>query len=302
MSAVDMTRAVVVKIVHMSDKIIDTHTHFFDPSRAIGVPWPPASDEVLYKSTYPDRFLGLAAPHGVTGTVVVEASSWLEDNQWILDLAESNPVILGLVGNLDVFDARFVENLERFAAHPLFRGVRLGQAALNPEVHERLIPALKELSARNLALDLLVHPDALPTVAGIADMVPDLRIMLDHVVHVRIDGRTPDRSWIKGIAACGERDHIYCKVSGLVEASVASPASVDPSHYRPTLDALVESFGTAKLAYGSNWPVCEKYADYAAAFSVPRDYFSGVGSEVADAVFRRNALDFYRCAESRSMS
>jgi L-fuconolactonase len=286
----------------MSDRIIDTHTHFFDPTRAKGVPWPPADDEVLYKPTYPDRFLDQAEPHGVTGTVVVEASSWLEDNQWILDLAQTNPTILGLIGNLDVFDARFVENLDRFAANPLFRGIRLGQTALHQETLERLIPALKELASRDLALDLLVHPGALPSVVSIADMVPGLRIVLDHVVHVGIDGRAPDESWVKGITACGQRDHIFCKVSGLVEASVASPAPSEPSYYRPTLDALVASFGTGKLAYGSNWPVCEKYADYATAFSVPRAYFNAMGSEVADAVFRKNALASYRCVESRTTS
>ena len=72
--------------------------------------------------------------------------------------------------------------------------------------------------------------------------------------------------------------------------------------YKPLdpLDALVESFGTGKLAYGSNWPVCEKYADYATAFSVPRAYFNALGSEVADAVFRKNALACYRCVESRA--
>src|SRR5262245_55089403 len=66
--------------------IIDTHTHFYDPTRPQGVPWPPKSDGLLYRPVYPDEFRKLAAPHGVSGTVVVEASPWLEDNQWVLDL------------------------------------------------------------------------------------------------------------------------------------------------------------------------------------------------------------------------
>ncbi len=286
----------------MSEHIIDTHTHFFDPARSIGVPWPSSDDAVLYKPTFPERFLSLATPHGVTGTVVVEASPWLEDNQWILDLAESNPVILGFVGNLDVFGPDFVDNLERFSAHTLFRGIRLGGHALNPEIRGQLLASLKELASRQLALDLLVQPEALLSVAHLADLVPDLHIMIDHVAHVSIDGRTPDDLWAQGIAACGHRDNIYCKISGLVEASGTTPAPSDPSFYQPTLDLLAESFGTGRLAYGSNWPVCEKNGNYETVFSVPREYFVALGEDAADAVFRKNALGCYRCVESRAKS
>ncbi|MCH7931506.1 MAG: MlrC C-terminal domain-containing protein [Proteobacteria bacterium] len=52
--------------------IIDTHTHFYDPSRPEGVPWPSANDEVLYRTVLPEDFRKLAEPVGVTGTVVVE--------------------------------------------------------------------------------------------------------------------------------------------------------------------------------------------------------------------------------------
>ena len=67
-----------------ADGILDTHTHFYDPTRPQGVPWPPKDDPVLHRPVYPAEFLKLARPHGVTGTVVVEASPWLEDNHWVL--------------------------------------------------------------------------------------------------------------------------------------------------------------------------------------------------------------------------
>ena len=72
--------------------IIDTHTHFYDPTRPEGVPWPPADNELLYRTVLPEHHRALAAPEGVTGTVVVEASAWLADNQWILDLAAADPL------------------------------------------------------------------------------------------------------------------------------------------------------------------------------------------------------------------
>src|SRR2546421_730543 len=68
-------------------EIIDTHTHFYDPSRPQGAPWPGKSDKLLYRPVLPGEYKKLARPFGVVGAIVVEASPWLEDNQWLLDLA-----------------------------------------------------------------------------------------------------------------------------------------------------------------------------------------------------------------------
>src|SRR5262245_36008377 len=83
-----------------SSQIIDTHTHFYDPERPEGIPWPGKDDKALYRRMLPDDYFKLSAPLGVTGTVVVEASPRLEDNQWLLDLAEKDPRVKGIVGNL----------------------------------------------------------------------------------------------------------------------------------------------------------------------------------------------------------
>jgi len=106
--------------------IIDTHTHFYDPTRPEGVPWPNPDDDVLYRTVMPDDYKRLAVPEGVTGTVVVEASKWIEDNKWILDLAANEPYIVGFVGNLDPNDEDFEDNLNRFSGNVLFRGIRIG--------------------------------------------------------------------------------------------------------------------------------------------------------------------------------
>ena len=72
-------------------QIIDTHTHFYDPARPQGVPWPNQDDDFLYKRVMPENYKSLAVSQGVKGTVVVEASKWFEDNLWVLDLAEVDP-------------------------------------------------------------------------------------------------------------------------------------------------------------------------------------------------------------------
>ena len=105
--------------------IIDTHTHFYDPTRAGGVPWPPKDDPLLYRRVLPEHYKALPKPSPVTGTVVVEASPLIEDNEWILELAAHDLFIVGFVGNLPVGTADFMRHLNNFSHNSIFRGVRL---------------------------------------------------------------------------------------------------------------------------------------------------------------------------------
>ena len=110
--------------------IVDSHVHFYDPSRPQGVPWPPTEDLLLYRTVLPDEYRRVAHRHGVAGVIVIEASPWVEDNQWLLDLAERDPFLLAVVGRLDPASPEFRRLLRRFAANPLFRGIRLGEKDL----------------------------------------------------------------------------------------------------------------------------------------------------------------------------
>src|SRR5256885_1475686 len=105
--------------------VLDVHTHFYNPGRPGGVPWPPKTDPVLYRRVMPDEFQRLTFGLGVRGTVVVEASALLEDNQWILDMAKEHPIVRGFIGHLSPGTPEFAGHLQRFGKNPLFRGIRL---------------------------------------------------------------------------------------------------------------------------------------------------------------------------------
>lgn len=156
-----------------SQGIIDTHTHFYDPTRPQGVPWPPKDDAVLYRRVLPRDFRALAEPLGITSTVVVEASPWEEDNQWILDLAAQDPFLIGLVGHLKPGQPGFQDQLLRFAAHRRFRGIRTGGwnggLPLNDPNWKRDIALLAD---RNLSVDLIIGADQFPEAVRIAEAFP----------------------------------------------------------------------------------------------------------------------------------
>lgn len=274
--------------------IVDTHTHFYDPTRPQGVPWPAADNELLYRTVLPVHHRELAAPEGITGTVVVEASAWLDDNQWILDLADDDPWILGLVGHIDPGPG-FGAGLVRFADHPLFLGIRLGGGHFDDIHSGSLLADVEALAARDLTLDVLVRDAQLEGVAEVARRIPDLRIVVNHVAHVALTGGEPDAAWRLRMAAIAEASpNVYCKVSGMVELAVEQPAPHDPDFYRPTLDALWDLYGEDRLVFGSNWPVSDRAAPYAAVVAVVRAYFEAQGSRAAAKYWHENARRAYR--------
>ena len=278
--------------------VIDTHTHFYDPNRPEGVPWPPKDDAVLSRPVYPAEFQQLSRRHGVTGTVVVEASPWLDDNQWILDLAEKNDFILGFVGHVKPGRPEFKSELKRFTANPIFRGIRIGVWDKSPLAEADVLRDLRHLADHDLALDVLTGPERLGDVAQLAAALPGLRIIVDHCANVRVDGPAPPAAWLAGLKACGPHRNVFMKVSGLVEGTGRSHADApaDLAFYRPTLEAIWQAFGEHRVIYGSNWPVSARFAPYDRVFNLVAEFFHGKGENAAENYFTRNAVRAYRIA------
>ena len=276
--------------------LIDTHTHFYAPTRAQGVPWPPREDKLLYHPVLPKDYRALPAPRPVTGTVVVEASRWLEDNQWVLDLAEHEPFIVGFVGNLPVGTKAFAGHLKRFAANKLFRGIRIGNRKLEGEDTAAFFSDLKLLADHDLSLDLLGGREILSFADRLAKEVSRLRIIIDHLAGVVVDGKEPPADWVQQMKALVRRPNVYCKVSGLVEGTGRTDGSAprDVQVYRPVLDAMRGMFGPERLIYGSNWPVSERFAPLSAVQGIVADYFRSHGRRAEEQVFSGSAKTAYK--------
>lgn len=276
--------------------ILDTHTHFYDPGRPEGVPWPPRTNALLYRPVLPDEFARLTRPLGVAGTVVVEASTREDDNQWVLDLAVRGSPILGVVGHLKPGKPGFAEHLARYSRQRLFRGIRAGtwEGPLRSD-DAATLRDLRLLAERGLSLDVNVSTPGLPSIVTIARAVPDLPIILNHCANIRVDGQAPPPACLAGLSACAAQRNVVMKVSGLVEGTgrTDGDAPADVDYYRPTLDAIWERFGCDRVVFGSNWPVCTRFASYATVLAIVRSYVAAKGSNAARAYFSGNAARVY---------
>lgn len=277
--------------------IIDTHTHFYDPSRPDGVPWPGVDEALLYRTVLPEHHRALAASEGVTGTVVVEASAWLEDNQWILDLAADEPWIVGLVGHVDPNRSEFKADIDRFAANELFRGIRCGGGYFADLTAGSFLADMEYLVARDLQLDVLMGPEQLGRVAELAGRLPELRIVINHCGSVVTDGGDPDPLWLEAMGRAAEHPQVYMKASAIMEKSANYPGPEGIDFYRPILDAMWDAFGTDRLIYGSNWPVSDRAGGFKAAIDIVKGYFSEKGEEATEKYFWKNAKAAYKWVE-----
>ncbi len=274
--------------------VIDTHTHFYDPTRKEGVPWPGKGDKVLYRAVLPAEYKKLATPHGITGTVVVEASPWLEDNQWLLDLAKDEPFLVGVVGNLSFADKDFAKNVERFAKNPLFRGIRVNERDLKDDA---ALDRLKTLSDNGLSLDINGGAETFLAAARAAEKLPKLRIVVNHMGNPTIDGKAPPEEWQKAVAVGGQAGaNVFCKLSALVEGSRQRDgrAPADPAFYTPTLNVLWTAFGADRLVFGSNWPVSDIFAPFGTVHALASKYVKLKGDAAFAKVFGTNAVTAYQ--------
>src|SRR5688572_33375181 len=138
--------------------IIDTRIHLFDPTRPQGAPYSgPRAAGAAPVPAYPDRYRKLAAPLGIVGAIKVEASPWVEDNLWVLEVAERDTIVVGVVGNLEPGKADFGEMLARYHKNRLFRGIRYGNLWGRDITKEADNPAfingLRLLAQADLVLD-----------------------------------------------------------------------------------------------------------------------------------------------------
>lgn len=279
-------------------RIVDTHTHFYDPTRPEGVPWP-AKNTPLYRKVMPADWRAVAEPHGVRETVVVEASPWVEDNRWVLDLAANDHSILGLVGNLDPRDEQFAVNINRFAKNPLFRGLRwrIDLVPIDRD-GDTLIAAAKRLVELDLELDLNGPCQTLPLANRLANAVPDLRIVINHL-GASGDPQAIHPQWRDNIREIAKRPNVFMKVSALPEQVRVEPgmAPTETEYYLPVLDHLWDCFGEDRLIYGSNWPVSDRGAPYEVLYKIVSEYFANKGPEASEKYFWKNSLAAYRWHE-----
>jgi L-fuconolactonase len=281
--------------------IIDTHIHLFDQTRPQGAPYsggrapgaPPSSTPSL-----PARYRSVVAqPLGIVGAIEVEASPWIEDNLWVLEVSQTDTIMVGTIGNLEPEKPEFPEYLDRYHKNPLFRGIRCGnlwnrdftKASENPT----FINGLKLLAQAGLVLDT-ANPriTLLEAIVRITDQVPDLRVVLDHLPSM--DPTEAERApYERLLVEIGKRPQIYVKLSEVVHR-VNGQVSFELNAYKDRLDYLIGVFGEDRIVFGTDWPNSDGVGQIVPIVNVVKQYFATKPRTLQEKYFWKNSVAAYK--------
>ena len=269
---------------------IDSHQHFWTYDPAL-YPWIAGDLTPLARDFLPADLAPLLSERGVTGTVAVQARQDIAETQWLLQLADANPWILGVVGWVDLRAADVPAELAK-VQHPRLVGIRHVLQDESPEflLDEAFQRGVAQLAGAGLTYDVLVYPQHLPNSFTLCEDNPELWMVIDHCAKPGIKSAQL-RPWSTDISRIAELPNVLCKVSGLVTEAAWHGWKADD--FKDYLDVVFEAFGTERLMFGSDWPVCTVAGSYPQVYELIADYTGQLSVPERAALFGGNAARFY---------
>jgi L-fuconolactonase len=273
---------------------IDSHQHFWNPSRG-DYDWMPMDSAILARPYGPVDLEPHLVKNDIDQTVLVQAAATVEETEYMLGIADVSPRVAGVVGWIDFEDPFHAHHLRRLAKHPKFLGVRPMIQDI-PDVHWMLRDELQwayELIVEcDLTFDALGFPQHLENFLTLLSRYPDMRVVIDHCMKPQIRAHSEDSfaHWAAGMTRLAQQTRAFCKLSGLVTESEGWSLET----MRPYADHLLQVFGSDRMMWGSDWPVCQLEASYDAWFTAAQELTAHLPADAQEAIFGGAAKKFYR--------
>ncbi len=272
---------------------IDAHHHFWQIGRYDYV-WMGPQLGVLQKDYLPQDLQPLLERHRIDRTILVQTISSIDETRWFLGLAEQHPFIAGVVGWVDLTDPGVADVLDELRQHPKLVGIRHqvhDEPDLNWLLRADVWRGLAELAYRSIPYDLLIRPQHLPASLAVAREFPDLSLIIDHVAKPRIAEDVYD-DWAEGMARLAQFPNVACKLSGMI--TEADWQHWTPDDLRPCIDHVIGHFGTRRVMFGSDWPVCLLAGSYSQVIEALKTNVAGWSEAEQQDIFGNNASRWYQ--------
>jgi L-fuconolactonase len=271
---------------------IDSHQHFwkFDPLRDSWI-----NDEmaVIRKNFYPVDLLPTLSKNGIDACIAVQADQSLTETNFLLELANNNNFIKAVVGWIDLQANDIEEQLIQWKSEKKLVGFRHVLQA-EPELEYMLRPdflrGIGALSKHDFTYDILIFPKHLPVAQKFVALFQNQRFVLDHIAKPYIKAGLID-DWKNDIVALAKFEHVYCKISGII--TEADWKTWTYEQLKPYLDIVFAAFGTDRVMFGSDWPVCLLAGQYAEVKGIINTYTNDFSATEKAKVFGENASKFY---------
>lgn len=271
---------------------IDSHQHFWMYEKQQHA-WINDAMHIIQKNFMPADLQPVLKKNNIDGCVLVQVDQTEDENIFQLKNASGYDFIKGVVGWVDLQATNIEDRLQHYQQFKKMKGFR---HILQDEKDRALMlrPAFKRgiglLNAYNFTYDILILPDQLQYNRELVKSFPDQRFVIDHIAKPDIKNKKIN-DWEKDMRALASYKNVYCKISGMV-------TEADWHHWNikdffPYLDIIVQTFGTKRIMFGSDWPVCLVAASYEQMMAIVQEYFSSFSENEQNDFFANNAIKFY---------
>jgi L-fuconolactonase len=272
--------------------IIDSHQHFwqFDPKRDS---WIDDTMKILQRDFMPEDLLPQLNENNVVGSIAVQADTSVEETTFLIDLAEKHSFILGVVGWVDFCRNDVGETLAQLSNHDALKGYRhIVQKEPNGFLdREDFRAGIQHLAKYNYTYDILLYPHQLEEAYRFIKTFPNQRFVVDHLAKPYIKAKQVN-PWKTHIEQLATFPNVYCKLSGMV--TEADWETWEYKDFIPYLDIIINAFGTDRLLFGSDWPVCLLGGSYSKILQLVMTYFDSFSPTEKKAIFYDNTEQFYQ--------
>ncbi len=274
---------------------IDAHQHFWALKRG-DYGWLTPDLGPIHRDFSPHDLEPLLQTHDISGTILVQAAPTEAETRFMLNLADSNPFIRGVVGWIDFSAPDAPERIVDLARHPALVGLRpMIQEIPDPDwmLGETLTPAFQTMLAQDLTFEALTLPRHLPKLLTLLQRHPDLRVVIDHGSKPEIRDQLID-GWALDMSVLAHETGAYCKLSGLMTEAAADWSVED---LKPYVGHMLDCFGPDRLIWGSDWPVCTLAGSYDRWIETTETLLAELSGPERDAVLGGNATRAYLLRE-----
>jgi L-fuconolactonase len=279
--------------------IVDTHIHVWDLEKA-EYPWLKGDKSILNRTWKIEELDAERKKAGVTMGVLVQASESFEDTDLMMEIAGQTDWIAGVVGWLPLTDPKATQKVleEKYLKEKYFKGVRHqihDEPDTNWLLQEEVLESLKILAAHNIPYDVVgVLTDHIEIALKVAEKIPGLRIVFDHLNQPPIVTNERFGRWGELMKQVAGNENFYAKISGLGTTSGKGDAwSADD--IKPYVEFVLHYFGNDRCFCGSDWPVSELGGSYSKTWSIYKTVINDLikEKEEREKIVYVNAKKFY---------
>jgi len=272
--------------------VIDSHQHFWN-YEPVKHDWIDDDMSVIRRDFLPSDLKKEYDNYGIDGCVAVQADQTLAETDFLLQLSNENDFIKGIVGWVDLRSETIKTDLEKYSIHKKIKGFRhvvQGEPDHNFLLRSNFLRGISTLKHFDFTYDILVFPHQLGAVLEFVKRFPNQKFVIDHIAKPYIkDGFF--NGWATLMKNIATYQNVECKISGMI--TEADYKSWTPAQIEPYMDVVLNAFGSSRIMYGSDWPVCLVAGNYKQVKDLVTHFIANLSvSEQAD-IMGNNAIKFY---------